>query len=76
MQPTELITNALNSNLVTNSLNKLAQYFLRKPGDHLEAFVTKTNRQVIKASNDIVKYSVVKYPSTGTIVETIVRKVQ
>lgn len=74
MQPTELITNVLNSDLLTNGLSKLGQYFLRKPGDRLEAFVTKTNRQVIKGTNDVVKYSAVRYPSTGTVVETIVRK--
>ena len=74
MQPTELITNVFNSDLVTNGLDKLAKIFLRKPGDHISAGITPTGRQVVKAANDVVKYSATKYPSTGTIVETIVRK--
>ena len=74
MQNTGLITNILNSDLVTSGLDKLAKIFLRNPGDHINATVTSTGRQVIKAANDVVKYSATRYPSTGTIVETIVRK--
>lgn len=50
---------------------------LRKPGDHIDihAEVSKTGRQIIKISgNNNVKSSAIRYPSTGTIVETRVIK--
>ena len=42
---------------------------LKKPGDKLEARVTKTERQVIKIQKDDVKLSATRYPN-GRIVET------
>ena len=45
-------------------LTKIDNFFnslLRKPGDHLEARVTKSGRQVIKAENTEIKYSATKY---------------
>jgi len=47
---------------------------LKRPGDHLEARVTDTGRQVIKAATEEVKYSATRYPSTGTVVETRVTR--
>jgi len=45
---------------------------LTQPGDRLEAYVTKSGRNVLKIqkSNGDYKYSATKYPTTGTIVET------
>lgn len=47
---------------------------LTKPGDKFSAEVTKTGKQVVKIATSEIKRSAVKYPETGIIVETIVRK--
>lgn len=47
---------------------------LSKPGDKLTAEITPTGKQVIKLFTGEVKHSAVRYPETGTIVETIVRR--
>lgn len=49
---------------------------LSKHGDSLNAFVAKNGNQVIKVvtNGGILKHSAVRYPSTGTIVETIVHR--
>lgn len=47
---------------------------LKKPGDRLSANITKSGKQVIKIHTATTKRSATKYPSTGTIVETIVHK--
>ena len=47
---------------------------LKEPGDRLEAYVTKTKKQVIKTTSENIKYSATRYPSTGTIVETRVTR--
>ena len=67
---TDLITNLLTNSNLTDNLAKFLGRYLSKPNDHVEAFVTKTNRQVIKATTEGIKHSAVKYPS-GRIVETI-----
>ncbi|MGM9608036.1 MAG: hypothetical protein ACI3XJ_11085 [Oscillospiraceae bacterium] len=48
---------------------------LTKPGDRLEAYITKSGRNVLKVQKDNgnSKYSITQYP-TGTIVETKVTK--
>lgn len=48
---------------------------LTEPGDRLEAYVTKSGRNVLKIQkgNGKYKYSATQYP-TGTIVETKVTK--
>lgn len=48
---------------------------LTKPGDRLEAYITKSGRNVLKVQKDSghSKYSITQYP-TGTIVETKVTK--
>ena len=48
---------------------------LTKPGDRLEARITKAKRQVVKVEKDDgnSKYSATKYPN-GTVVETKVKK--
>ena len=58
-----------NSNLSTKN------GVLNRPGDRLEARVTKTNRNVITLHKDNgnMKYSATQYPN-GTIVETKVTK--
>lgn len=45
---------------------------LTQPGDRLEAYVTKSGRNVLKIqkSNGDYKYSATQYPTTGTVVET------
>lgn len=45
---------------------------LTQPGDRLEAYVTKSGRNVLKVQkcNGDYKYSATQYPTTGTIVET------
>lgn len=57
-----------------NNLIKLGQSlfqgFLSHPGDKIVAEVTRTGKQVIKASNTLHKVSMVRYPETGTIVKT------
>ena len=61
-----------------NNLIKLGQSlfrgFLNQPGDKIVAEVTRTGKQVIKASNTLHKVSMVRYPETGTIVKTEVYK--
>ncbi len=47
---------------------------LKNPGDNLSAQITKSGKQVIKVHTSTVKRSATRYPSTGTIVETIVHK--
>lgn len=49
---------------------------LKKPGDKFSAEITPTGRQVMKlhTDNDTLKHSLTRYPSTGTVVETFVRK--
>ena len=47
---------------------------LTKPGDKLTAEITKTGKQVIKLRSSEANRSAVRYPKTGTIVETIVYK--
>jgi hypothetical protein len=47
---------------------------LSKPGDKFTAEITPTGKQVIKLFTGEVKHSAVRYPETGTIVETIVRR--
>ena len=48
---------------------------LTKPGDRLEAYITKSGRNVLKVQKDSgnSKYSIAQY-LTGTIVETKVTK--
>lgn len=48
--------------------------FLTKPGDKFSAEVTKSGKQVVKLVTSEIKRSAVRYPETGTVVETIVRK--
>ncbi len=57
--------------MLKNALSKISNTFLQNPGDELSARVTKTNRQVLKASKDKgkIKYSATRYPN-GTVVET------
>ena len=66
----QVITNLLTNNYLSDNLGKFIGGLLKKPGDHAEAFITKTNRQVIKVTTDGIKRSAVRYPS-GRIVETI-----
>ena len=47
---------------------------LSKPGDKFSAEITSSGRQVTKLNTEEIKRSAVRYPSTGTIVETIVHK--
>ncbi|MDO4648464.1 MAG: hypothetical protein Q4B26_07415 [Eubacteriales bacterium] len=58
-----------------NFLSTIGKGLLNKPGDKLEARITKTGRQVVKLSQDngLIKRSATKY-GNGTVVETLVRK--
>lgn len=47
----------------------LSKLFPENRGDKFEAFITETDRQVIKAEKGGQKFSAVRYPS-GRIVET------
>lgn len=47
---------------------------LQKPGDKFSAEITPSGKQVVKLFTSEVKRSAVRYPETGTIVETIVHK--
>lgn len=47
---------------------------LSKPGDKFSAEITPTGKQVVKIDTEETKRSAVRYPSTGTVVETIVHK--
>ncbi len=55
-------------------LNPFGNGILSKPGDKMTAEVTKSGRQVVKLETQEIKRSAVKYPETGTIVETRVYK--
>ena len=55
--------------LVSNLKNLLS-----KPGDKFTAEITPTGKEVIKLWTSEVKHSAVRYPETGTVVETIVRR--
>ena len=54
-----------------NLLSIFTNSILNKPGDEMSARVTKSNRQVLKVSQDNgkSKYSTTRYPN-GTVVET------
>ena len=47
---------------------------LSKPGDKFSAEITPTGKQVVKIATDEIKRSAVRYPETGTVVETRVYK--
>ena len=57
---------------VTNNMDKpsVLERILKRPGDKLEANMTKSGRKVLKIDTAEVKYSVVQYPTTNTVVET------
>lgn len=58
-------------------LPALQEFFsglLSKPGDKFSAEITPTGKQVVKIDTEDIKRSAVRYPSTGTVVETIVHK--
>ena len=48
--------------------------FLSKPGDKFTAEITPNGNEVLKLVTSGVKRSAVRYPKTGTIVETIVHR--
>lgn len=48
---------------------------LSKPGDKFTAEITPTGKEVIKLVTSEVKRSAIRYPKTGTVVETIVYRV-
>ncbi len=54
----------------------ITESLLKNPGDKFSAEITRTGKQVIKQSVSGIKRSAVRYPGTGTIVETIVHKEQ
>ncbi|MBP3810225.1 MAG: hypothetical protein ILA15_05780 [Clostridiales bacterium] len=54
-------------------IESILDALLRKPGDSLEAKVTKTNRRVLKINRGDEKISITKYEN-GTTVETRTRK--
>jgi hypothetical protein len=58
--------------IVSVGLGFLKELDLKAIGDNLSARITKSGRQVLKiVKNDGAdKYSVTRYPSTGTVVET------
>lgn len=60
-----------------NTLMKIANSILQKPGDELSARITKNNRQVLKIKNNdgLTKYSATRYPN-GTVVETKTTKLK
>ena len=63
------------NNSLSTLVKGLGNALLKNPGDKLEAYVTRTGRQVVKLQQnhggEIIKRSATKY-STGNIVETIV----
>ena len=59
--------------LITRLFNSFDS-LLSKPGDSFSAKVTKSGRQVIKIVSGGKKASATRYPSTGTIVQTLVKK--
>jgi hypothetical protein len=61
-----------NLSIFNSKLGKL----LSSPGDKFSAEITKTGRQVVKITTDEIRRSAVRYPNTGTVVETIVHKIK
>lgn len=63
------------NNSLSTLVKGLGNALLKNPGDKLEAYVTRTGRQVVKLQQnhggEIIKRSATKY-ATGKIVETIV----
>lgn len=55
-------------------IKSLGNGLLTKPGDKLTAEISPSGKQVIKIATDTIKKSMVRYPSTGTVVETIVHQ--
>ena len=47
---------------------------LKEPVDNLSAKITPSGREVVKLETADEKISAVRYPTTGKIVETIVKK--
>ena len=61
--------------LLPDALSFMSKLQLSMPGDKFMAMITKTGKQVIKISTRESKHSLVRYPETGTVVETIVHKI-
>lgn len=55
-------------------LPEILKGLLRKPGDKVSAEITPSGLQVVKLITSEVKRSAVRYPGTGTVVETIVHR--
>ena len=62
-------------NMFPGLISSVTNHLLSKPGDKLIAEITPTGKEVIKLITRTTKRSAIRYPSTGTIVETIVHKV-
>ncbi len=58
--------------LLPSIFKSIGNGLLKKPGDSIFAKITPTGNQVIKISTETIKRTAIRYPSTGTIVETIV----
>ena len=62
--------------LLPQIFNSKLGKLLSSPGDKFSAEITKTGRQVVKITTDEIRRSAVRYPNTGTVVETIVHKIK
>ena len=62
--------------LLPQIFNSKLGKLLSSPGDKFSAEITKTGRQVLKITTDEIRRSAVRYPNTGTVVETIVHKIK
>ena len=62
--------------LLPQIFNSKLGKLLSSPGDKFSAEITKTGRQVVKITTDEIRRSAVRYPNTGTVVETIVHKIR
>ena len=62
--------------LLPQIFNSKLGKLLSSPGDKFSAEITKSGRQVVKLTTDEIRRSAVRYPNTGTVVETIVHKIK
>lgn len=61
--------------LLPKIISSIPKGLLSRPGDKLSAEITPTGKQVVKLLTSETHRTAVRYPETGTIVETIVHKV-
>lgn len=61
-------------NLPSEVFSLISTRLLNNPGDKLIAMISPKGKEIIKLFTGNITRTAVRYPETGTIVETIVRR--